>query len=233
MTSCHTSIWQALDPQPGFDPGTLNRTDGRAALRKILRLWSKIIGVVSSSDSMVDRDAMQALEADLEAWAITFDPKPDIVNRAPDPKSETGYTETIWFADDTCAMACLYFRMSNILLLMHAPNALNSNAMGSDWLRTYRLLCSKMADHARVILSIALGRPSQAVMAHMLQPLYLAGRCLWQEHEQRTVVSLLQQIEKELGLATNYRIKALLKEWGTSGSTGYSGLDAELSDLSN
>jgi hypothetical protein len=226
-------IWQALDPQTGFDPGSVNSTDGCAALRNILRLWSKIMGVMSSSDHTVDRDAMQALEADLEAWATTFHPKPDIVNHGPDPKSETGYTETIWFADDTCSMACLYFRMSNIILLMHAPNALNSNATGSDWLRTYRLLCSQMAEHARVILSIALGRPSQAVMAHMLQPLYIAGRCLWQENEQRTVVTLLQQIEKDLGLASNYRIKALLKEWGTSGSTGYSELDAELSDLSN
>jgi hypothetical protein len=113
------------------------------------------------------------------------------------------------------------------------PNSLSLNPTRPDWLRTYRLLCAEMAEHARVILSIAMGRPSQAIMAHMLQPLYIAGRCLWQENEQRAVVSLLQQIEKDLGLATNYRIKALLKEWGTSGSTGYSELDAELSDLSN
>lgn len=67
----------------------------------------------------------------------------------------------------------------------------------------------------------------------MVQPLYIAGRCLCQERDQRIAVSLLRDIENDLGLASNYRVKALLDEWGVPQMLERSELDAELSDLSS
>jgi hypothetical protein len=67
----------------------------------------------------------------------------------------------------------------------------------------------------------------------MVQALYVAGRCLTKEPDQRALVRMLRSIEADLGIATGYRVKALVEEWGLSSLHGVSELDYELSDLSS
>jgi hypothetical protein len=67
--------------------------------------------------------------------------------------------------------------------------------------------------HAVEICAIALSRPDEAARVHMLQPLYMAGRCLTDIADRRTVVMLIDSIEDELGWHAKYRVEALLEEW--------------------
>lgn len=212
---------------------------GLRAFCAIMRLASRVLHAsysgretIAGSVSVTEdgRSPCPALRIELDRWreghAVAL--APDIVRRS---GAETGLSES-WFTDDICALAFIHYHMCEILLLMLSQGSEGTSSR-HDWLRTYRNLCTEMTDHARQILSVALGRPSPPLKARMIQPLYLAGRCLWQEREQRIVVALLRSIEDELGLASNYRIRALLEEWGTPDLLAYSELDAELSDLSS
>lgn len=167
----------------------------------------------------------------VDAWEATYGAiiSPDIFRP---PKTASGISET-WFADDACAIAWTYHRVCQISLLMHDPQPASSTLSRRSWLATYRALCAKMAEHAGDILSVNLGKPSCTVRSRMIQPLYVAGQCLWRESEQRLVISLLRGLEHDLGLASNYRVQALLQEWGTPYLLECSDLDAELSDLSS
>jgi hypothetical protein len=64
------------------------------------------------------------------------------------------------------------------------------------------------------IIAIVHGMPNPAVQKHMVQPLYIAGRCLSTSSDRQIVIRLLKQIEENLGLFTEYRIKDLSEEWG-------------------
>jgi hypothetical protein len=47
-----------------------------------------------------------------------------------------------------------------------------------------------------------------------VQPLFVAGQCLTETRERRIILDLLRGIESDLGWATDYRVRQLLKEWG-------------------
>jgi len=48
----------------------------------------------------------------------------------------------------------------------------------------------------------------------MLQPLYVVGRRLTKEAEQKKLVEMLEGVENDLVIATGYRVKALIEEMG-------------------
>ena len=238
-SSLSSTAEQSID---GGVEGTAATADtGSRALRSIMRLLSKIIdakfdssnrpGTSIAHDEGDSPNDWPALESDLTAWYTMYQTSmlPDIVRRS---TPESGIYEC-WFADETCAIASIYYHVCRLLLLMHDPSAIKPTAQQCDWLQVYRALCGSMAVHAREILAVALGRPSSVVQSRLVQPLYIAGRCLWREPEQRRLVATLRGIENDLGLATNYRIKALLQEWGTPELLQRSELDRELSDLSS
>jgi hypothetical protein len=69
-------------------------------------------------------------------------------------------------------------------------------------------------EHSHEICGIALARPEGSVRIHQVQPLFVAGQCMTEDRERRVVLDLLRGIEADLGWATDYRVKLLLKEWG-------------------
>lgn len=167
--------------------------------------------------------------------------EPDIIDVAEDMGTRASVNtplEKAWFLSSTSAMAATYFHMAKILLLKSMPGdlfaAMSASPGGApDWSVAYPKLHQQMASHARRILAIALGSPPIAVRLHMLQPLYVAGRCLSDVHHQDVLLDVLRGMEVKMGMATGYRVKDLLREWGRPSTFERSRLDRELSDLSS
>lgn len=67
-----------------------------------------------------------------------------------------------------------------------------------------------------------MARPDSSVRIHSLQPLFVSGQCLTDAKERRLIVRLLRDVESDLGWATGYRVKQLLKEWGWNDEVGVS-----------
>ncbi|KAF5682061.1 hypothetical protein FCIRC_5223 [Fusarium circinatum] len=135
------------------------------------------------------------------------------------PESLISY-ET-WYSSSMCASSMQSYHMSQILLLIHKPESLavlvsRPSASGSptDALAKFNLMNRVLQYHATEICAIALSRPKEAARIHMLQPVYLAGRCLHNKADRAIVLMLLESIETELGWSSQYRVKDLLKEWG-------------------
>jgi len=106
--------------------------------------------------------------------------------------------------------------MARILLLVNQPQErfLATQSQKRDMLGTYNSLQRNLSRHAMEILPIAYGMSSNIVQKYMLQPLYVAGRCLSSWNERKIVIERLRHIEGTLGLATEYRVKCLVEEWG-------------------
>lgn len=223
------------------------------ALHSILRLMSKLVSFISkahlpSADHMptppapsndVKRLAWERLNQDFDAWSALLPPSytADVVTQINTVTHATSYASEIfateqWFANDACAVGHMYYHTAKIILLTRKP-ILSDEETTTDWLLVYRSMHRQMAGHAREIISVALGSANDAVRMHMLQPLYVAGRCLSREGDQGALVKLLKDLENDLGIATSYRVTALYEEWGTCSLHSASGLDAELSDLSS
>ncbi|KAF5686183.1 major facilitator superfamily transporter [Fusarium denticulatum] len=135
------------------------------------------------------------------------------------PESLISY-ET-WYSSSMCASSMQSYHMSQILLLIHKPESIavpvsRPSASGSptDALKKFNLMNRVLQYHATEICAIALSRPEEAARIHMLQPVYLAGRCLHTKADRAVVLRLLESIETELGWSSRYRVKDLLEEWG-------------------
>jgi hypothetical protein len=226
------------------------------ALRAILRLMCKLVNYVALTPKAVDSPQSSAtvrsdanvkeiaawtdLKHEFEDWlsALPYSFQPDIVRRrvtSDDGPTSEIFANEVWLANSKCAVGLMYYRMAMILLLIHQPSTLFTHGT-SDWLRTYRLFQKDLLKHVGELLAIVLGSPEDAVRMHMLQPLYVAGRCMTKEADQRMLIEILESIENDLGIATGYRVKALIEEWGTCEECSLhrnSELDRELSDLSS
>ncbi|GAD92226.1 conserved hypothetical protein [Paecilomyces variotii No. 5] len=126
-------------------------------------------------------------------------------------------SEECWFPTNTCAIAMAFYHMARILLLVKQPRELFlSKGLGNqaDLLDSYNSLQHQLHCHSMKIISIARGMPSNAVRKYLIQPLYVTGRCLTDSTERQEVLYLLDQIEADVGIFTEYRKKDLLKEWG-------------------
>ncbi|KAJ5100428.1 hypothetical protein N7456_006480 [Penicillium angulare] len=123
----------------------------------------------------------------------------------------------IWFENDICAISMAFYHMARILLLVQQPrDALNkapTQTSPLDLLSTYNALQRDLHHHAMEIVRISGGLTESNFHKYMIQPLYIAGRCLMTDNERRHVHGLLRQIEDELGLFTEYRRNDLSNEW--------------------
>ena len=186
----------------------------------------------------------EALSEALQRWSqlLPSSFQPDVTRKSANQHQGNAtpiFAEEVWYSNSTCAMASVYYHTASILLKIHEPSELllrrcqqTSNA--ADWLAASRLLQRDVAQHAKGIVSIALALPEDALRMHMVQPLYVAGRCLATEQDQQMLVELLESIEKDLGLATGYRVKSLIAEWNSSVLRRQRcELDQELADLSS
>lgn len=105
--------------------------------------------------------------------------------------------------------------MARILLLINkSHDSTSRRSTIANRLNSYRSIESEIRYHSREILGISLARPDSSVRIHSLQPLFVSGQCLTEARERRLIVRLLRDVERDLGWATGYRVKQLLREWG-------------------
>lgn len=135
------------------------------------------------------------------------DPHPDAIDQPIIPSQ-------VWHAVPMCASAMQHYHMARIILLINKP--MESTAIRSSVtarLSSYRVIQQEVLRHSREIYAISMSDPADTVRIHSVQPLFVAGQCLTEPWERDTVLDLLVGIQRELGWATEYRIKTLMEQW--------------------
>jgi len=208
----------------------------------LIWLLSKIINYIASGDSldhvfpqdpaspigtlginhMLLLERWKDLEHELDIWhkglPDTFKPcarlSPVWDNSVPGNSPRAVFSE-IWYSIPMCASTMQSYHMARIILLLNKPH--ESTARRSTLasrLHSYQSIGTEVRNHSHEICGIALGRPEGSVRIHQVQPLFVAGSCLTEDRERRIILDLLRGIEADLGWATDYRVKNLLKAWG-------------------
>lgn len=127
--------------------------------------------------------------------------------------NESMFTE-VWYSISMCASTMQTYHMSQILLFMNKPH--ESTQGGSTVcarLNSYQTVLATCQKHSREIVGISLARPDEAVRMHSVQPLFTAGQCLRDARERQIVLNLLQDVESDIGWATDYRARQLSEQW--------------------
>jgi hypothetical protein len=88
---------------------------------------------------------------------------------------------------------------------------------------SYASILQQSRFHAKEIVAISLGRMDEGTRIHSVQPLWTAGLVLGAmgdegvsaetESWRRTIVDLLRGVEKDMGWASEYRVRNLLELW--------------------
>jgi len=177
-----------------------------------------IIGV--NQTTLLER--WKELERELDIWyqglPDTFSPSarlPVISDGSVPIDSPRAVFPEIWFSVPMCASTMQSYHMARILLLMNMPHESTARASTlSGRITSYRTIEASSRYHSHEICGIALGRPEGSVRIHQVQPIFVAGQCLSLPRERQVVLDILREVETDLGWATDYRIKQLLKEWG-------------------
>lgn len=172
------------------------------------------------------------LEAELDAWynglPDTFRPCARIVpsqlqHYKPGEDDDPASLPEVWHCMPMCSATMQHYHMARILLLINKPHdSTHRRSTIANRLNSYRSIESEIGYHSREILGISMARPDSSVRIHSLQPLFVSGQCLTDAKERRLIVRLLRDVESDLGWATGYRVKQLLKEWGWNDEVGVS-----------
>ena len=165
------------------------------------------------------------LEKELDIWykglPITFNPSarlPPISDGSVTFDSSRALFSEIWYSIPMCASTMQSYHMARILLLVNKPHESTARQTTvANRLTSYRTIDAEVRYHSHEICGIALGRPEGSVRIHQVQPLFVAGQCMHDNRERRIVLDILRSIESDLGWATDYRMKQLLKDWGWEG----------------
>lgn len=207
----------------------------------LIWILSKIVNFISAGDNVDPNQSVDTgplgvsqqvllerwfrLEAELDAWHSglpdTFQPCARIKpsqhpQHEPDPNDDEVATfPEVWHCIPMCSATMQHYHMARILLLINKPHDSTSRRSTiANRLNSYRSIESEIRFHSREILGISMSHPQSTVRIHSLQPLFVCGQCLTQPRERRLIVRLLRDIEVDLGWATEYRVKLLLKDWG-------------------
>lgn len=155
-----------------------------------------------------------ALTHELETWfngvPETFMPSAIIPVQAP-------FTE-IWSSIPVCTATVMICHMAQILMLAHKPAHITTTSHERPTIaarvQSYRDTDREIAYHSQQIVGMCLARPDASVRINALHPLFVAGQCLTEAADRRVLLDLLRGIERDLGWATGYRGRQLLREWG-------------------
>ena len=170
-------------------------------------------------------DRWRGLEKELDIWhkglPVTFNPSarlpPETAASLPHDSPRTVFSE-IWYSMPMCASTMQSFHMARILLLVNKPyDSTVRQTTVANRLSSYRTIDAVVRHHSHEICGIALGRPEGSVRIHQVQPLFVAGQCMHEDRERQIVLDILRGIEADLGWATDYRMKQLVKDWGWEG----------------
>lgn len=107
------------------------------------------------------------------------------------------------------------YHMAQILLKMNKPqeSTVRKTTLYSR-VNSYRASLIHTKYHVAEIIGISLGRPDASVRIHSVQPLFVAGQCVEEPAGRRLVLELLEDIERDTGWATAYRVRQLKTDWG-------------------
>ncbi|KAL4876574.1 hypothetical protein BJY04DRAFT_140677 [Aspergillus karnatakaensis] len=234
---------RASNTNTGGHPGE-NMMKEDSISNALVWIISKIINFVSSGGNILPGPVSAAtlglpqqislerwyrLEAELDMWynglPETFHPVARV--GVPDsPGHGDGYTDDavslseIWYSIPMCASAMQHYHMGRILLHIHKPPQANTTPNTI----TNRFNTTDIQFHSREIIGIGMACPAGSVRINSLQPLFVGGQCLTDPSERRMVLRLLRDIEVDLGWATEYRVKQLLREWGWDENTDIAGV---------
>jgi hypothetical protein len=216
----NVSLWQRMGvPLAHFRELALDLIDESTHelifFNTLVYILCEIVNKVNTNNTLWD-----SVDTNLNKWYNALPPEFLFSIKQP-PSATEQYprvTQETWFGSDTCAIAMAFYHMARILQLVNEPQKTDpvSSHKPRDLLSMYNALQRGLSHHSGEILSIASGMTRMTVQKYMLQPLYVAGRCLSSEEERRHVVYLLRHIEASLGLATEYSVRDLADEWGIS-----------------
>ncbi|KAE8147737.1 hypothetical protein BDV25DRAFT_142469 [Aspergillus avenaceus] len=203
----------------------------------LIWILSKIVNFISSGDHLhlehgpvntgplgisqqVLLERWYRLETELDVWhnglPDTFRPCARVehpLRKEGDADGGTSLAE-IWYSLPVCSSAMQHYHMARILLLINKPHESTSRRSTiTNRLNSYRSIESDIRFHSREIVGISMAHPEGSVRINSLQPLFVSGQCLTDHLERHMVLELLRGIEVDLGWATEYRVKQLLKEW--------------------
>lgn len=93
--------------------------------------------------------------------------------------------------------------MAQMLLLVNnpIPEGLRNQY---DLLRAFHDLQSNLRTHAGEGFAIALGNPMHSVKVRMLQPLFVAGRCLTERSDRIFLIHIIRSLEDDIGIMSEY-----------------------------
>lgn len=159
------------------------------------------------------------LECSLDAWynglPDTFKACARIEPSGSNLSQEDSYSfPEVWYSIPMCAASMQHYHMARILLLINKPHESTArrNTL-SNRLKSYRSIDSEIRFHSHEICGISMARPEASVRIHSVQPLFVSGQSFAGPRLRRTILQLLRGIERDLGWATEYRVKQLLREW--------------------
>ncbi|KAK9458463.1 uncharacterized protein V1516DRAFT_693797 [Lipomyces oligophaga] len=126
-----------------------------------------------------------------------------------------------WFSDDICAIAMQFYHMACIMLAINCPSEIflevfQNNEGRKDFLAATENLHQRLQDHAVSICAIAIANPEQYIKPLMIEPLYMAGRCISNQNDRVTLLSFLTSIQDDYGYNTEYRRTSLIQLWNSS-----------------
>ncbi|ESZ93520.1 hypothetical protein SBOR_6101 [Sclerotinia borealis F-4128] len=207
----------------------------------LIWLMSKIVNFIATGDSidnvypqdkgsptalfginqMTLLERWHELADELEVWyqglPNTFKPcarLPAILDGSLPQDSPRAIYPEIWYSIPMCGSTMQSYHFTRILLLINKPHeSTTKRTTVSDRLHSYRSIEVEARLHSHEICGIALGRPEGSVRIHQVQPLFVAGQCLTELKERKVILGLLRGIETDLGWATDYRVKQLVKDW--------------------
>lgn len=184
-------------------------------------------------------DYWEQLDRHFNAW---FDGLPDSFQATAIARSDNDHLQADekWFPRPMCASTMQWWHFARIQLLHNKPHlttASTNQANGREVIgrvapgislasrhASYRSILRSSREHAKEIVAIALGRSDEGTRIHSVQPLWTASLVLgtasgddelgeetltWR----RIIVSQLRGIERDMGWASEYRVRSLLELW--------------------
>ncbi|KAH7359405.1 hypothetical protein B0T11DRAFT_286268 [Plectosphaerella cucumerina] len=216
LASCPPSDDEASGPDLNED----------LASHSLFWLFGKIINYIAQSEAqrIESTPYWERLHLELRTWYSSLHATFHSFVRTPLQEtpgrsaadSHASY-EKISYAIPTCASAIQNYHMSCILLLAHRPSHTSTPRTSiTQRMQFYRAMQKQITYHSHEIIGISLGNHPESVRVQSVQPLFVAGQCLFELEERDMVLDLLKAIEQDLGWATNYRAQELIGQWSYS-----------------
>jgi hypothetical protein len=229
----HGFIVQNNTTESGYSEGDMMKED--LICNTLVWLMAKLVNFMAAGDDIgafghswagvrqqTLLDYWRTIEHQFQMWhdglPITFQPCARVDPAATSGRTTYGELETpfseVWYSIPMCASTMQSYHMSQIQMLMNKPHeSTQGRTTVCARLSSYQSVLAACQAHSREIVGISLGRSDEAVRIHSVQPLFTAGQCLSDPRERQVVISLLRDIETDIGWATEYRVKQLIEQW--------------------